>query len=205
MTDVKLPGRVRPPMVVLAVAMVAVAIIGSVVLFRASTHQRQVLELAVTVPQGQRLTQQDLRAAGISGGTSLATLPASDSSTAATEYATTTLEAGTLLTQADLTAQQVPAPGQLLVPVDVKQGQLPARGLSPGALVVVTPVPGSGTANAQAGLAQPVQATVVEASQPDANDDVTVDLLVQSQYATQVAAQASTGNIALLVAPAGER
>jgi hypothetical protein len=130
------------------------------------------------------------------------TILASGETTVTGEYATTALTQGSLLTPADLTTTQVPAPGQLLVPVQLKQGQLPARGLADGATVIITPVQASQAQDTQPALAQPVQATAEEASQPDQNGMVTVDLLVSTQYATEVAQQAASQGIALLIAPA---
>ena len=72
--------------------------------------------------------------------------------------------------------------------------------------MIITPVPGqaSGTSQAQP-LTESVQATAEETGQPDTDGMVTVDLLIADQAAAQVAAQASTGDIALLVAPQGTK
>lgn len=202
----RLPGRVRPHMIAIAIVMIAVAVLGSIAAFKSAVHQRQVLALAVTVPQGQQVTAADLRATGISGGTGLATIPAADLQDTAGEYAVTTLPAGSLVTQADLTPVQVPASGQMLVPVQLKAGQLPVRGLTAGQIVIITPMPGQASGSNQAQpLTEPVQATAEETGQPDTDGMVTVDLLIADQAAAQVAAQASTGDVALLVAPQGTK
>ena len=56
------PGRIRPHMIAIAIVMIAVAVLGGIAAFKSAVHQRQVLALAVTVPQGQQITAADLRA-----------------------------------------------------------------------------------------------------------------------------------------------
>jgi hypothetical protein len=131
------------------------------------------------------------------------TIPANQLSQVVGLVAATTLQPGTLLAPSELTSKLAPGAGQDLVPVAVKPAELPASGLAPGdqVLAVATPtVSGSSGSGAAPVLQHPVPA-VVEAvnTQPDQDGFDVVDLLVASGLGPQVAEQAATGQIALVI------
>jgi hypothetical protein len=117
--------------------------------------------------------------------------------------AATSLRPGTLLAPSEVTSKLSPTPGQDLVPVAIKPSGLPASGLAPGDQVLVVATP-AGAANTGSGaapvLTQPVPATVEAVNTvTDQNGLDVVDLLVPSSTGPQVAQQAATGQIALVV------
>jgi hypothetical protein len=92
----------------------------------------------------------------------------------------------------------------VLVPLPIKPSILPASGIGPGDHVVIEATPGaqgdSGSNSAASALASPV-AGVVEAVNlaADADGYDVIDVLVAQSSGDAVAAQASTGQIALII------
>ncbi len=194
-------------MAALGVVLAGLGALAGAWVFTSFSHRSAVLAVARDVPAGAQITQADLTAAAISAGGAVTTIPARQEPQVTGRVAAVDLPAGTLLVPADLTSAMVPGPGQQLVAVALKAGQLPASGLAPDdqVLVVATPgeagQPASGLAGpralAQGGLA----AAVYRVSGVDQNGEVVVDLLVAAGQGPPVARQASTGQIGLVVTP----
>jgi hypothetical protein len=86
----------------------------------------------------------------------------------------------------------------------VRPSALPASGLRPGDRVLVVPTPGaqgqSGSANAAPALSVPVAGVVAAVSTATNTDGLgVVDILVPYDSGPNLAAQASTGQFALVV------
>jgi len=197
-----LPRQRRRPMLFLGIALAGLGALAAAWLFTATGHRQPVLALARDVPAGQVITAADLTVASVSGS-GITTIPARQEGQVTGQTAATGLRAGTLLVPADLTSATVPGNGQDLVPVPLKAADLPASGLAPGDQVLVIATPGAGGQPASGAAASQlpgdVPATVYQVSAPDQSGTVTIDLLVQSGYGPPVAAQASTGQVALVV------
>jgi hypothetical protein len=90
------------------------------------------------------------------------------------------------------------------VPLPVKPSILPASGLGVGTHVIIVATPGAegqpGASNATPALSSPVVG-VIEAVNltPDTDGYDVVDVLVAHSAAESVAAQASTGQIAIII------
>ncbi|MBV9593704.1 MAG: hypothetical protein JO147_07920, partial [Actinobacteria bacterium] len=103
--------------------------------------------------------------------------------------------------------------GQQLVPVPVKQGQFPARGLTAGQSVLIVATPGTGETVDSSTSASPsssadgsagITATVAEVGEMNPATQITVvDVAVSADSGAEVARLASTGNLALILLPAG--
>jgi hypothetical protein len=95
----------------------------------------------------------------------------------------------------------------------LKEGQFPARGLNPGQQVLIVATPGStgstsGSGTPSAGTDGPrdqqIDATVAEVAPLNQATQVTViDVRVRADDGVRVAELASTGNLALILLPAG--
>jgi hypothetical protein len=203
----KLPRRRRPGMIALAMVLVGVGILGSAALYQRQNHQVPVIMVIARVPAGSVITAADLATTSIAAGPGIKDIPARQLTQVTGLVAATALRPGTLLAPSELTTALPPAPGQVLVPLGVKPAVLPASGLAPGdqVLVVATPaIPGggggSGPGAAAPVLTRPV-AGVVEAvtTVPDQAGFDVVDLLVPAAVGKDLADQASTGQIALIV------
>ncbi|MGN6791405.1 MAG: SAF domain-containing protein [Streptosporangiaceae bacterium] len=200
----RLPRRRRPGMIALAVALVGAGILASTAVYSATNHRVPVVVAEADVPAGALITASDVGTASVSVGPGVQVIPASQMSQVVGQVAGTTLHPGMLLTAAELATQRPPAAGQVLVPLPVRPSALPASGLQPGDQVLVVPTPGAqgqaGSANSAPSLSVPV-AGVVEAVSATANTDGfgVVDVLVASKSGSDLAAQASTGQFAIIV------
>lgn len=203
-TPAPLRARRRPAYVALGVALAAAGGVMTATLVARTGDRVAVLAVAQNVPVGATITARDLTIAHVAADSALSPVRAGDESTVVGQVAAVGLPAGSLLVRSDLTPTALPAPGQQLVGVAVKPGQLPARPLTAGDKVLVAETPGafsgSGSGSTVAAVAT-IPATVVDVSAPESNGTVVVDLLVATAQGPQVAAIASTGHVALLEQP----
>lgn len=156
----------------------------------AAGHRVQVLAVAQSISAGDVIEESDLSTARVASDPHLNPIPASERSQVLGMHAAVDLRPGTLLTQADLTSEGVPGPGQAIVGVALKPGQLPSRSLNRGDQVLVTGTPG-----------QAHRAVVVEVGTPADDGSVVVDLAVPSYIAAAVANQVAGGHVALVLLP----
>jgi hypothetical protein len=192
---------------------VLVVLVGGVVGYAGGqllSTRSQVVALARDVPVGSAVSAEDLTTARVGPDRSLAPIPASELPRLVGLVAQVGLVRGELLTRSQLGAGSGFAPGQQLVALPLRQGQFPARGLSPGQQVRVVGTPGQGgtaaaSAAAGSGLAgSAVQATVVDVGGLNPATGLTVvDVVVAAADGTRVAQLASTGDLAVILLPAG--
>ena len=171
--------------------------------YREAGRRIEVIAIARTVPFGQALVVEDLRAATLPTDSGLAAMPWTAVDGVVGRTAGTDLLPGQVLTAAAVANAAPPAAGEALIGVAVKPGQLPGAGLSPRdeVLVVPTTVTPSGTsggADAGAGW-EPIRATVLRTGEVDAAGQRTVDLLVRETAAAEVAGLAASGQVALVL------
>jgi hypothetical protein len=203
-----LPRRRRPAMVALAVAMSGAGVLVSAAVYQRTDHQVPVVMMTAAVPAGALITAGDVATADVTVPPGIHVIPGSQIDQLAGQTAAVALRPGTLLAPADLTVAQPPAPGQDLVDVPVKPESLPASGLQPGDHVLIVATPGdqgqAGSSNQAPALQAPVSG-VVEAvnSMTDQDGFDVVDVLVPTSAGLPVAAQASTGQFALIVTKRG--
>jgi hypothetical protein len=168
-----------------------------------------VLALAHDVAFGAPITSADLVVAKVARDPALSPLPADARSRVIGEFASSDLRAGTLLTAGMLTTQQMPGPGEALVPVTFRAGQLPASTLVAGERVqlVTTPmasnVDSTGASSTANGALR--AATVLKVGAATSDGSTTVDLLVGQADAAGVAIDAAAGRLTLIVAAGGGR
>lgn len=164
-----------------------------------------VLAVARTVPVGSVVTTADLTEARIPTDPSLSPIPVAEMGSVVGEVAAVPLQPGTLLTRGELTTTAGPAPGQQLIGVLLKPGQLPARALAPGQAVLMVPTPSDRSARGAADQPEPpvVAATVVDVGGVAQDGSQTVDVSVAAVLGPALARQAATGNVVLIVVSAG--
>jgi hypothetical protein len=183
---------------------VALAVLANVYLFQAASHRVRVVRVARNVPIGQQLARTDLNTTNVALDPGVGSIPARQLEEVVGRRAAVDLRAGALLTASQVTTQLTPGPGQALVPVALKPGLLPPRGLVPGSQVRIVATPGQDSAEpAGAGQAaqapKDVTATVDSVSGPDADGTVTAGLLVADADASEAARLAAAGRAALVV------
>ena len=177
---------------------------------RMLTEHSQVLAVARDVPVGATVTAGDLTVANVTSDPALSPIPATEQSQIVGLVAQVPLVRGELLTRAQVGTGDGLGPAEMLVALPLKEGQFPARGLAPGQPVLIVTTQGSTGVGTPAGGATSVgggrqfAATVAEVGQTNPGTQVTVvDVRVGSQDGPAVAALASTGDMALVLLPAG--
>ncbi|CCG02719.1 conserved protein of unknown function; putative SAF and acyltransferase domains [Blastococcus saxobsidens DD2] len=177
------------------------------------TARTEVLAVARDVQLGSTITAEDLTVANVTSDPNLSPIPASQRSQIVGMVAQVPLTRGELLTGAQVGPDSGFTAGEMLVALPLKEGQFPTRGLNPGQQVLIVATPGStgstsgsGTPSADTGGArdQQIDATVAEVGSLNQATQVTViDVRVSADDGVRVAELASTGNLALIVLPAG--
>jgi SAF domain len=195
-----------------------VVLLGGLVAFIAGqmlTRHTEVLVVARTVQVGTKISADDLVTANVTADPHLSPIPASQRGQIVGMVAQVTLSPGELLTRSQVGAGSGFTRGQMLVALPLKPGQFPQRGLAPGQQVLVVSTPGSsGTAatsgappadnGTATGSDRAVTATVADVGSKDAATGLTVvDVRVSSEDGVAVAQLGSTGNLALILLPAG--
>jgi SAF domain len=203
-----LPRRRRPAMVALAVALAGAGVLVSAGIYARTDHRVPVVMITAAVPAGAVITAADVATADVTVPSGVRVIPGSQLGQVAGQIAAVSLTPGILLAPADLTASQPPGPGQDLIAIPVKPETLPASGLGPGDDVLVVATPGdqgqAGTAAQASSLPAPVRGVVLAVNgAPDQDGFDVVDVLVAASSGLQVADQASTGQVALIVTKRG--
>ncbi len=222
-------GR-RPALAVGSLALVMTCVAVFISVYLRAGDQMSVLAIARSVPEGQVVRADDLKAVRISAGTTIATVPAAAASAVVGRRAAEALEPDTLLGTNELMTRFSPPSGESIVGVAAKDGQLPASGVAPGETVDViltgqagqqdasigsaatgaqSVSSGAGTAAGEplvAGTVLVSGATVLETATSPASsgsNDVDVSLLTPSPLAPIVASASAAGEIALVVVAPG--
>jgi SAF domain len=212
-----LPRRRRPLLVLLAVCLVAAG--GAVAFAAASSAGRRTAVLAVARPVsvGNPVGAADVTTARIPTDVALRPIPVQRRDSVIGQVAAVDLRPGTLLTADQLTAAGPPLRGQVVVGVLAKPGQLPARPLVAGDLVLAvstatgtggtttttsttTTGPGSAAA-AAAGAQRSAEVLDVRPVGVSADGVNVVDLLVAQPDGPGLAGDAAAGRISLLLLP----
>ncbi len=194
----------------LAAAVIVVLLGGLVLMYAVPAYSKRVSVLVVAraVPLGTRISEADLATARISSDPALTPVSANLRSSVVGKIATVTLRPGTLITLSEVGDSDGFAAGQVLVPLALKDGQLPARGVSPGQQVLIVATP-SGAGGSTVGASAPpqtqgIRAIVVESGSANAATGVTVvDVRVLATDGFAVAQLAAAGNLTLLLLPTG--
>ncbi len=196
----RLPRRRRPGMIALALALVGAGILASTALYSATNRRVPVLVAEANVPAGAVIQASDLGTASVSVGGDVRAIPG--------QVAGTALHPGMLLSPAELATSRPPRYGQVLVPLAVRPSALPASGLQAGDHVLVVATPGAqgqpGSTTTAPLLTVPVAGVVEAVSTAVSTDGFgIVDILVAAKSGAGLAAQASTGQFALIVTKRG--
>jgi hypothetical protein len=192
---------------------VLVVLLGGLIAFAAgrmlTAAHTAVLAVARDVEVGSTITADDLTVANVPADPHLSPIPAAQKAQVVGLVAQVPLTRGELLTRAQVGTGSGLAVGELLVALPLKEGQFPARGLTSGQQVLIVPTPGStgstvGTGATSGTPRRPVEGMVAEAGPANPTTQVTVvDVRVREADGPTVAQLASTGNLALILLPAG--
>ena len=163
-----------------------------------------VLTVVRSVPTGQTLTQADLGTADISG-TGLTAVAASSRDDVVGLTAAVDLLPGTLLSDAMVTREPVPAPGQAVVGLSLKPGLLPEAELKPGTTVMLvrlrSPNGGAPATSAETSrdpVLVPRARVLSETSDPTTGGRL-VSLLLDQSVAAEVSRAAAAATVSVVV------
>lgn len=200
----------RPALIVLALLLVLVSAALTAALFLRVGGRVAVLAVARPVPVGHPITDADLAEVRISPDPALHTIPAAGRDRVVGQVATVSLLPGALVTPETLTATAVPGPGQAVVGMALKPGQMPAEDLKSGdrVMLVRTPPTGAGQATQPAEEASSnvlvERAQVFGARPAETGDSTVVSVVVRRSEAVTVARAQATGQVSLVLVPAGQ-
>lgn len=199
-----------------------VVLVGGLIAFGAGqvlTKHTNVIAVAKDVPVGATITDDDLTTASVVKDPNLSPISAGERSKIVGMVAQVGLVKGTLLTRGQVGTSSGFTAGQQLVALALKPGQFPALGLTAGQKVLIVATPGQNGAAASSpstasgspsggsspsGSTAGIDGTVVDVGGASAATQVTVvDVKVSSADGVRVAQLASTGNVALILLPAG--
>jgi hypothetical protein len=201
----RLPRRRSLGMWALGVVLVVLGSVGAYVLVVQEGMTHPYLAVSHKVPYGAAIQDSDLTVINVNAAVGLNPIPAAQRAQVVGQHAAADLYPGTLLIRDQLTKTAIPAPGQQLIGIELKPGQLPARALKPGDAVVLVVVPPTGLAGIpdpqSSAAAQPssIPATVAGTTAPATNGNVRVDVAVATSDGSVVAAMAAAGRIVLVV------
>ena len=190
---------------------VLVIVIGGLLAFTAAqmlTAHHQVLAVARDVAVGSTITADDLVVADVSSDPNLSPIAAAQQFEVIGMVALVPLSRGELLTTSQIGADAGLPQGQVLVALPLLEGQSPSRGLSPAQQILIVSTPGAnGTVASDVavdGQAEPIEATVADVGSTNPTTQVTVvDVQLSQDDGAAAARLASTGNLAIIVLPAG--
>ena len=195
----------RPGVALAAVVVIGVcAALAGTLLVRAD-RRVPVLALAQPVAAGHQIGEGDLRVVRV-GASGVPLVQAQDRHQVIGATASTDLLTGMLLTPDMLTDPFIPGPGDAVVGVALKPGQLPAGGLQPSDLVQVVSTGSTGDpggvsdAVVLAATARVFDVRIAD----DGSELVTISVVVPQQAAAAVARAASTGEASLVLLPRAE-
>ena len=204
----RLPSRGRdrrPALAALALLLVLLGALGSALIAYRSGHRTDVLVAARDIPAGQRITAQDLTVARVASDNA-SVADATSKGAYVGSYATTTVPKGTLINGRMFRATGVVPDGAQLVGVVVPQSQLP-KSVAAGSVVGVYFVQGKAQSSNSADNAQSSGTNVLKAARvtdvsPAGGDNGTdLTLLVPSDQASQIVADAANNQLAVTVLP----
>lgn len=194
-------GRRRPALLVAGVAMVVLGALAAIWLVSASGHRVPVVMVAKDMAYGSVVTREDLTTTSVAVDPSVAVVPAGEVSSLVGQRATVTLRTGALLTRADVTSAGVVGPDQVLVPLPLAAGRVPASGLSAGDRLLVVDAPAAG-ADPPPATPRSFPAQVVRVGSADVNGTVVVDVVSSAADGPALATRAATGRFVIVVLPA---
>ncbi len=203
------PGALPPPprlrrrwgMVAAAVVAVCLGALGNVWLHQATSNAHQVVAARSTISRGQLIARADLETVEVGVDPALSAIPASRVDSLVGKRAALDVSSGSLVTPADVTDQVMPTQGWSLVAVAVPATLLPDVPLMAGDQIRVVTTPGA-QGDATTGTPQTISASVVnETSSADtaAGPQTVVTVQVPEADASQLAAWAATGNVAIVL------
>lgn len=189
-----------PLRIALAILCIVLAALGAAWGATKYRHTTDVVSVRQAISRGEVIKREDLQSASITLDPALHTIPKSQLESLVGKRAASDLPSGALVTPDSVSATAFPPKGGSVVGIYLSTGQLPQTTLRPGATVRLVATPKSQD-DLPAAAAQQTSftATVVEVHQQSDSTHTSLDVLVPSDQATQVAALAATQRLAVIL------
>jgi hypothetical protein len=191
--------RRRPALIAVGIALVILGALAMVFITSTLGQTRQVLALTDGVARGAVINAEDLTVVELPAGpTNLQAVNAGDLSSIVGQHATAELLPGSLLTPGSFAENLKPAGGTSIVGVALTSSQMPTETLRAGdkVRIVETPVTGG-----EPPVDEPraIEAVVVSTQVSKLGDQTIVNVEVEQDEATALAARSATGRVALVL------
>jgi hypothetical protein len=201
------PGRQRAlPLVALGVLCAFAGALVFATAYLRSGHRVAVLVVARAVPAGSVIHDGDLRVARVSSDGGLQPVPAAQRGSVGGKVAAVPLAPGTLLARSQVGSGAAVAPGQAVVGVGLKSGQLPA-GLRPGDRVMVVDTgaarPGGNGADTVGSVLVPAAVVFAVPATTDPASATVVSVVVSAPDAPRIAAASAAERVSLVLLGSG--
>lgn len=198
--------RVRPAYLKAGAGLVAVCGVGGGVLLSSIGGRVSVLQVAVPVPAGQKVTAEDLRTTDVAADAGLGLVPASQESQIVGRITAVPLVAGDLVTESKVGSSAVfPPVGQAVASAELKAGSFPAELKAGDQVAVQINTEGQGTGPAPQAPADPLKnamtATVVSVRNAQQTGSVDVSLLTDAASAARIGQAGSNPVSVIVLAP----
>ncbi len=203
--------RRSPAMMALGVALIVGGAMGGFLLYQETGERTPVLAVAKEVPVGDVIEASDLMEVSLSLDPAVKVFEADQRGEVEGKRAAVALVPGSVLAKEQVTDRELVKDGEQLVGIGLKASQLPATRLSPGdeVQIVFTPsegeqAAGKNDANSPDAGPESVAARIVRVgAEQQTTGDRVVDVAVPAAQGARLAAQASTGDVALVVGSEG--
>lgn len=191
--------RRRPALVAVSVAAITLGALLSVWAYTSTSNTVEVVAVRETVQRGDVIDREDLLVARIGTDPVLRPVSAARIDELVGMYAAMDMAAGGVVTEESLTDSVAPSSGRSVVGVSLTPAMMPADQLRVGDAVRIVSTPGlQGTV--EQGEPPTIRATVVGVrALEDGTGSSVVNVQVADSDAGELAARASTGNVALIL------
>ncbi|MDN5562573.1 MAG: SAF domain-containing protein [Luteococcus sp.] len=189
-----------PLRIALAILCIVLAALGAAWGATKYRNTTDVVSVRQPVSRGEIIKREDLQSASITLDPALHTIPKSQLESLVGKRAASDLPSGALVTPDSVSSDTFPPKGGSVVGIYLSNGQLPQTTLRAGATVRLVATPKSQD-DMPANSAQQTTftATVVQVRQQGDSTHSSLDVLVSSNQATQVAALAATQRLAVIL------
>lgn len=189
-----------PLRIALAILCIVLAALGAAWGATKYRHTTDVVSVRQSVSRGEIIQREDLQSASITLDPALHTIPKSQLESLVGKRAASDLRSGALVTPDSVSSANFPPKGGSVVGIYLSNGQLPQTKLRSGATVRLVATPKSqDDLPAVSAQQTSFNATVVEIHQQGDSTHTSLDVLVPSAQATQVAALAATQRLAVIL------
>jgi len=187
--------------------LVAVCGVGGGVLLSSIGGRVPVLQVAVPVAAGQKVTAEDLRTTGVAADAAVGLIPGSQEARVVGRIAAVPLVAGDLVTENKVgSSAAFPPAGQAVASAELKAGSFPAELKAGDQVAVQINAEGQGTAQSPQGPGDPLKnamtATVVSVKDAQETGSVDVSLLTDDASAVRIG-QAGSNPVSVIVLTPG--